>query len=458
MARVLGLARQSSTDTGAGTLETQRVLITDACEDRDDELVFIVEDQQSGKLGAFSKIRNSSAWFSDPEKLASYDTVMVSARDRLDRDVRSRQDFLDWLKDHNKTAVTTSGSVIRAATADEWLSETSASVSAHHYRLIVGEKRADRARILRKQGKLGYGSWAVPYGFRRGDDGKPQIIPEEAETINRMCDLILTGMTLSDVARTLITEGAKTRRDGPWSVGAISKIIKRLDVPYARSGDGVPFYFPEIVPPDRLSQVRSRLADRSFRKARKTSTSRHDSMLLSGFAVCKNGHPLYALRFPDGRSYYRCQIDKLVIPMAKLDALAAEFVDATAGTTPYAETVHVAGSTHLPELSDLIRRIEDIESQLMDPSSNASAKVFEKVLTRLSARREELEALPVVEAHTELRKTGKTVSEEWESADKNKKRRILGEIGAKLTVWAEDGKLRVTGESVAVLGWSYTED
>ena len=134
-------------------------------------------------------------------------------------------------------------------------------------------------------------------------------------------------------------------------------------------------------------------------------------------------------------------------------------VDASVGNLPYAEPVLIPASSHAGELDDVVKRIEDIESQLTDPSDDQPTKALVRVLGKLEDRRAELEAIPVTEARVELRKTGKTVSEEWESADKNRRRKILGEIGAKLTVWYEDGKLRINGETAAsVLGWSYQEN
>ncbi len=41
-------------------------------------------------------------------------------------------------------------------------------------------------------------------GYRKGDDGKPEIVPEEAETVRMIYDLFLDGYSMTDIALTLL--------------------------------------------------------------------------------------------------------------------------------------------------------------------------------------------------------------------------------------------------------------
>ena len=136
MMRILGLARQSSSDRGTGTIETQVETLTDACDERDDfDLVDIVIDKVSGKYSPFdASKRKTAGWLTDPAKIASFDGFMITARDRIDRDGRYRLDFLDWVKEHGKKVFTADYNEIRTDTADEWNAEASAAVSAEAYR------------------------------------------------------------------------------------------------------------------------------------------------------------------------------------------------------------------------------------------------------------------------------------------------------------------------------------
>ena len=43
-------------------------------------------------------------------------------------------------------------------------------------------------------------------GYRKGEDGKPEIVPKEAEVVERIFTMYLAGMTLEDIAKTLQAE------------------------------------------------------------------------------------------------------------------------------------------------------------------------------------------------------------------------------------------------------------
>lgn len=473
--RVLGVARQSSSDRGAATIETQVEAITDACEDGEYIAVEIVKDRRSGKYGVFDGKRESSAWFTDPARIALYDVVMVSDRDRIDRDVTFRLAFLAWAEKHGKGVVTSDGTVIRAKTADEWNAEANAAVGAQYYRLKVGEKRSKRARSMIRKGQLGYGSWSVPYGYRRGPlcpecaatpDYRscstagckaPEVIPAEAEVLREIARMILGNMTITAVCEELTERGVPTRRGGEWSKTTVSKMLTRLSEPYARAADGTPFYLPEIVGADELAGVRAKLAARSFKQKPKESTDRHDSTLLLKVAFCKEGHPLYSFRTSGNRGrseylYYYCHTCRgKMTRMDELDRLAGQFVTVELGPVPYMEPHFVPATGHSRERAEIERQMEDIESQVLDGFPAASAN---RILARLQARLDDLPETDT-EARTELRRTGKSIAEEWESGDFAKRRKMLtADLQVKLTVWHEDGKLRVLGESPAmVFGW-----
>ena len=64
-------------------------------------------------------------------------------------------------------------------------------------------------------------------GYRKGNDGNPEIIPEEAEIILNIYDWFLAGKTPREIIDLLITDGIQTKcGKQKWSVGTIQSILR----------------------------------------------------------------------------------------------------------------------------------------------------------------------------------------------------------------------------------------
>lgn len=64
-------------------------------------------------------------------------------------------------------------------------------------------------------------------GYRKGNDGTPEIIPEEAEIIRNIYDWFLAGKTPREIIDLLITDGIQTKcGKQKWSVGTIQSILR----------------------------------------------------------------------------------------------------------------------------------------------------------------------------------------------------------------------------------------
>lgn len=64
-------------------------------------------------------------------------------------------------------------------------------------------------------------------GYRKGNDGQPEIIPEEAEIVRSIFDMFLSGMTLREIADYLKAEGIKTKSGkNTWSIASVQNILK----------------------------------------------------------------------------------------------------------------------------------------------------------------------------------------------------------------------------------------
>lgn len=75
------------------------------------------------------------------------------------------------------------------------------------------------------------GKVSIPYknflGYRKGEDGRPEIVEEEAETVRLIYDLFLEGETLNGIAGHLTDRGILTPTGKKkWSVCTVGSILK----------------------------------------------------------------------------------------------------------------------------------------------------------------------------------------------------------------------------------------
>lgn len=64
-------------------------------------------------------------------------------------------------------------------------------------------------------------------GYRKGADGKPEIVPEEAETVRSIFNLYLDGYTLLNIAQILMAQKITTANGkSEWTKSAIQSILK----------------------------------------------------------------------------------------------------------------------------------------------------------------------------------------------------------------------------------------
>ena len=89
-------------------------------------------------------------------------------------------------------------------------------------------------------------------GYRKGEDGQPEIVPEEAEVIRSIYDMFLSGMTLREISGYLKSEGIKTKGGSTtWSIAVIQNILKNEKY----SGDAIT---QKTVTIDCISKTRKR--------------------------------------------------------------------------------------------------------------------------------------------------------------------------------------------------------
>ncbi len=81
-------------------------------------------------------------------------------------------------------------------------------------------------RAAFREGKVRY-QYKRWLGYRKGEDGKPEIIPEEAIVVKQIYDAYLAGKSFQDIKYMLEDEGIATKTGlTVWSTGAIQNILR----------------------------------------------------------------------------------------------------------------------------------------------------------------------------------------------------------------------------------------
>jgi len=140
-----------------------------------------------------------------------------------------------------------------------------------------------------KRKQFADGKVALPYkqflGYRKGADGLPEIVPEEAEIVRRIYRLFIGGKTTGGIARLLTAEGVPTPAGKKtWQASTIESILtnekyrgdarlqKRITVDFLtkkmKPNEGeVPQYYvanshPAIIKPDEWDMVQTEMERR----------------------------------------------------------------------------------------------------------------------------------------------------------------------------------------------------
>src|SRR5690554_2579746 len=153
------------------------------------------------------------------------------------------------------------------------------------------------------------GKVTMPYrsflGYRKGADGAPEIVPEEAEIVKRIYALFMQGKTTGAIAKTLTAEGIPTPGGKQkWAVSTIESILKNekyrgdailqktftvdfLQKKMKPNEGEVPQYYvqnshPAIIEPTEWDLVQAEMARRKELKQRYSCHSVFASMIFCG--------------------------------------------------------------------------------------------------------------------------------------------------------------------------------
>ena len=174
-----------------------------------------------------------------------------------------------------------------------------------------------------KQKSMRDGKVSLPYshflGYKKGADGRPEIVEEEAAVIRKIYDLFLSGKTINEIAAILTSMGVLTPAGKKkWSVSTVRRILsnekykgeallqKTFTVDYltkeVRKNNGeVPSVrvrnsHEPIIEPEVFDRVQAILAESAKRRAKVRTRHPFAGKLVCGDCGSFYGHKVWWLR------------------------------------------------------------------------------------------------------------------------------------------------------------------
>ncbi len=228
----------------------------------------------------------------------SFDALVCYDMDRLTRQPRQMEDWLDAAEKHGLALVTANGEADLTTDAGRIF----VRVRMAFARGEVERKSARQKAAARQRSNLG----RPPLGTRlTGYTAKGEIVPDEAEVIRRVFKMFDAGESLRSIARILGTEGTTARNGKPWNPSTISGILTNPRYAgravYEGTETGVRGGWEALVSDELFDVIQARMTD-PRRKTNRVGTDRRH--LGSGLFLCDDcGQPVVS--FSGGR--YRCK-------------------------------------------------------------------------------------------------------------------------------------------------------
>lgn len=177
------------------------------------------------------------------------------------------------------------------------------------------------------------GNVAMAYGrflgYRKGPDGKPEIIPKEAEIVKEIYQMFLDGMTINNIAKALTVRGIPTpAKKTQWSTSTVRSILsnekykgdalrqKTYTVDYLtktvrkNKGELKQYYIanshPAIIDEDTFELVQIELANRAANKRSQGNNSPFTTKIICGDCGSFYGHKVSHSGKPCQKDIWYC--------------------------------------------------------------------------------------------------------------------------------------------------------
>jgi DNA invertase Pin-like site-specific DNA recombinase len=202
----------------------------------------------------------------------SWDVLAVLKMDRIHRNSKNFTLMMDDLKEWGKEFNSMQENFDTTTAMGRFVMDIVQKIAQ-----LESEQIGERVKLgMTAKAKKGGGPLGSPppYGFVY-NMGSLNIIDEEAIHVRRMFLFYLDGMSLSEIAKTLNSEGIPSKRGGEWSKQAVSKILKNPLYKGKNRWDGIISQgeHPSLVDERTFDLVQKRLSSR-VKNRRGSSTDR----------------------------------------------------------------------------------------------------------------------------------------------------------------------------------------
>ena len=151
----------------------------------------------------------------------------------------------------------------------------------------------------------------IAYGFRKGKDGKFEIVEEEAEVIREIYHRVLDDWKHVDIVADLNNRGIKNRDGREWKISSFDKLLRNEQYigVYTFSDVRIEGGIPAILDKKTFEEVQRKLTSKKNPRGRKRDVEEY---LLTGKLFCgKCQHPMVGIsgtsRTGVKHYYYACQ-------------------------------------------------------------------------------------------------------------------------------------------------------
>ena len=263
--------------------------------------------------------------------------------------------------------------------------------------------------------RMADGKVTIPYkhflGYRKGADGLPEIVPEEAVLVRRIYRMFIEGMSVSHIAKTLTDEGIPTPAGKQkWQNSTIESILtnekykgdarlqKRFTTDFltkkTKVNEGeVPQYYvrnshPAIIEPGAWDQVQKEMAHRKANPRQRYCNSPFSGKIICGDCGCAYGSKVWHSTDRYKRIIWQCNgkfkgAEKCRTPHLTEDRIKEVFQEAISALITDRETLLEDGRLirqALTDCTEIDRNLRDTEQEMTVVAGLIDACVHENAV------------------------------------------------------------------------------
>jgi DNA invertase Pin-like site-specific DNA recombinase len=151
-------------------------------------------------------------------KAGEFDALVCWDLDRLTRQPRELEDWIDAAEEHGLAVVTANGEADLTTDGGRMFARMKVIVAKGE----VERKAARQRRAAKQRSEMG----RPPLGVRlTGYTVKGELVPDEAELVRRIFTMFHAGESLRSISKALTDERVKTRRGTPWNPSTVRGIL-----------------------------------------------------------------------------------------------------------------------------------------------------------------------------------------------------------------------------------------